>query len=197
MNAFSLRICITARYRGGKEETVKNSKQLSEILLNPVRMRIVQYFITAREGTISQLAEELTDIPKPTLYRHVNMLAKADILIVVREAPVRGAMERTYSINPKPLFEANQNQTAELINCSLIKLIEEYGAYFKKEENDPIKDMLLLTSAIFLLDDKEFAEFIEEYGKLVNRYLENKPAKGRKLRKLTIISSPIYGDGKN
>src|ERR1700678_4169073 len=70
----------------------------ADLLLHPVRLRIVKAFLGDRALTTSQLAAELSDVPPGSLYRHVALLTKAGVLQVVAERRVRGATERTYAM---------------------------------------------------------------------------------------------------
>src|ERR1700712_2603380 len=70
----------------------------SEILLHPVRLRIVQTFLGDRALTTTQLAAELADVPAGSLYRHVSLLAEAGVLRVAAERRVRGSVERPYTL---------------------------------------------------------------------------------------------------
>src|SRR5512137_805812 len=72
---------------------------LLDELLHPVRMRIVMALAGDQELTPLQLAEQLDDIPLATLYRQISRLAKAGILNVVEERPVRGTLEKVYGLN--------------------------------------------------------------------------------------------------
>lgn len=70
----------------------------ADLLLHPVRLRIVQAFLGDRRLTTADLREELPDVPAATLYRHVAVLAEAGVLSVVGERRVRGAAERSYRL---------------------------------------------------------------------------------------------------
>src|SRR5579859_7792785 len=70
----------------------------ADLLLHPVRLRIVKAFLGDRALTTSQLAAELDDVPAGSVYRHVALLAKAGVIQVVAERRVRGAVERTYTL---------------------------------------------------------------------------------------------------
>lgn len=70
----------------------------ADLLLHPVRLRIVQAFLGDRALTTTQLVAELDDVPAGSLYRHVALLTKAGVLQVVAERRVRGAVERTYTL---------------------------------------------------------------------------------------------------
>ena len=67
----------------------------ADLLLHPVRLRIVQAFLGDRALTTAQLAAELGDVPHASLYRHVSLLAKAGVLHVVAERRVRAVVEHT------------------------------------------------------------------------------------------------------
>ena len=68
----------------------------ADLLLHPVRLRIVQAFLGDRALTTSDLGRELADVPPGSLYRHVARLVDAGVLAVVAERRVRGTVERTY-----------------------------------------------------------------------------------------------------
>jgi Helix-turn-helix domain len=70
----------------------------ADLLLHPVRLRIVKAFLGDRALTTGQLAAELDDVPAGSLYRHVALLTSAGVLQVVAERRVRGAVERTYTL---------------------------------------------------------------------------------------------------
>jgi len=68
----------------------------ADLLLHPVRLRIVQAFLGDRALTTGELRAELPDVPPASLYRHIARLVDAGVLGVVSERRVRGAVERTY-----------------------------------------------------------------------------------------------------
>ena len=68
----------------------------ADLLLHPVRLRIVEAFLVDRALTTSQLRAELPEVPAGSLYRHVARLVAGGVLSVVSERRVRGALERTY-----------------------------------------------------------------------------------------------------
>lgn len=70
-----------------------------ELLLHPVRLRVVRALLGDRALTTRQLCEELPEVPLASLYRHVARLVGADLLTVVSERCVRGAVERTYELS--------------------------------------------------------------------------------------------------
>jgi len=51
-------------------------KDINEIMLNPVRMRIIQELAVKQSTTTTELCEKISDIPRTTLYRHIKILWK-------------------------------------------------------------------------------------------------------------------------
>src|SRR5690349_846199 len=70
-----------------------------DLLLHPVRLRIVHAMSGGRTLTTSQLCDLLPDVSKATVYRHVALLADGGVLEVTGEQRVRGAVERHYRLN--------------------------------------------------------------------------------------------------
>src|SRR3712207_7514085 len=72
----------------------------ADLLLHPVRLRIVQAFLGDRTLTTADLRSELPDVPVATLYRHVGVLAEAGVLEVVGERRGGGGPQGTHPPGP-------------------------------------------------------------------------------------------------
>ena len=49
-------------------------KSINEVLLNPVRMRIIQKMAARKSMTASDLCDRISDVPRTTMYRHIKIL---------------------------------------------------------------------------------------------------------------------------
>ena len=67
----------------------------ADLLLHPVRLRIVQAFLGDRALTTTALKSELPEVLAGSLYRYVARLVDGGVLAVVSERRVRRALERT------------------------------------------------------------------------------------------------------
>lgn len=76
----------------------ESATPVSDVLLHPIRWRIMQR-VLGRELTTTDLKRDLPDVPTTSLYRHVAALIDAGYLTVVRERRVRGATERTLTLD--------------------------------------------------------------------------------------------------
>ncbi|TDF94727.1 helix-turn-helix domain-containing protein [Paenibacillus piri] len=74
-----------------------------DLLLHPIRMRIVQKLLLGKPMTIAQLAETLGDIPQATLYRHMRLLLEENHVEVVDTKKVSGTEERIFSVKKETL----------------------------------------------------------------------------------------------
>ena len=75
-------------------------KDYMEACMNATRQRIIQVIMIKKEATSADIGEELPDIPRASLYRHIKVLLDAEIITVVKEEFKRGSMEKTYAIAP-------------------------------------------------------------------------------------------------
>lgn len=171
-------------------------KDINEVLLNPIRSRIIQFVARHQRATAGDIALFMTDVPKTTLYRHLNTLAKHNIIIVVEENRVRGSVERTYSLDIKAISEKDTKENA-LGNAFgfLMKIYGDFDRYFSDENANPEADKVFLSNISLLLTDEEFNDLLKQINVLLSEHLNNKPENKRKQRSLSFISSPFEEEG--
>ena len=86
----------------------------ADLLLHPVRLRIIKAFLGDRALTTTQLAAELGDVPAGSLYRHVTLLTRAGLLHIVAEHRIRGTVERTYALRQAALAYIQPGEAAAM-----------------------------------------------------------------------------------
>lgn len=169
---------------------------ITKVIMNPVRQRIVQQLIISGASTVSELSSALSDIPRPSLYRHVKILLDAGCIEVVNKKAVRGAVERTYSlVKDLPGLEKTNANIAMLFSTSLMSLTGEFARYFAGTNPDPERDMLGLSMSTLMLTDAEYTEMMNRIGGVYGDYIKNGPGDGRRARRITVISSPVFENG--
>ena len=72
----------------------------AKTVMNPARLRILEYFILHESATVAEMRRELSDIPQASLYRHMSALVSDGWLVVQSEEKKRGATERRYRLKP-------------------------------------------------------------------------------------------------
>ncbi|HEX4107891.1 MAG TPA: helix-turn-helix domain-containing protein [Solirubrobacteraceae bacterium] len=169
----------------------------ANLLLHPVRLRIVQAFLGDRALTTSDLRDELPDVPPASLYRHVARLVEAGVLAVVSERRVRGAVERTYvlrvsaaSITPDEVERMSREDHRHAFMAFVAGLLGDADRYLAREDFDPARDGAAYRLVGLWLDDGEFAEFLRELNAVILTRAANAPTPGRRRRILGTVLLP-------
>ena len=169
----------------------------ADLLLHPVRLRIVQAFLGDRALTTSQLRSELPDVPPASLYRHVARLVDAGVLATVAERRVRGALERTYvlrasaaTIGLDELARMTPDEHRQAFLAFVAGLIGDFDRYLARGDIDHLRDGVSYRMAAMWLDDEEYREFLRELVTVVQPRVANAPKPGRKRRILGVVLVP-------
>ena len=150
-------------------------------MLHPVRMRIIQAFLgglPGRQLTVQQLADELTDVPTATLYRHLNKLASADILQVVGEHQIRGAVEKVYglattgaTIAPTDITSISREDHLRHFTTFVSGLLGDFSRYLARDQVDLIGDGVGYRQIALYLSDDELQGMIEGLSAVIKPLL--------------------------
>lgn len=166
----------------------------ADLLLHPVRLRIVQAFLGERPLTTAELNAELSDVPSASLYRHVARLVNAGVLQVVAERRVRGALERTYmlrlaaaSIGPEEIALMSADDHRQAFMAFVAGLLADADRYLQRPGFDPLRDQVGYRLAGMWLDDAEYADLLRDLARVLQPRLANAPRKGRRRRILATV----------
>jgi hypothetical protein len=169
----------------------------ADLLLHPVRLRIVKAFLGDRALTTKQLAAELPDVPAGSLYRHVARLTDAGVLQVVAERRVRAVIERTYTLRmyaaqmqPEEIAAMTPNEHANAFLAYVAGLLGDFDRYIATEPEHPGEDGAGYRVAAMWLTDTELAEYMRDLARISQARLANAPAEGRRRRTLYTVLLP-------
>lgn len=158
-----------------------------DAVLHPVRMRIIQ-LLMREPKTAQEMLKEL-DTAQATLYRHLSILEKENIIHVEGEKQVRGALEKTYVLHPENAsFQAGDvaewsgedfRRAFLMYYSHLLQLVGDYT----QGEIDAEKDGFGFHQVELYLQEEAFKEFQQEYVQLLQKYEAKKDisARGRTL----------------
>jgi DNA-binding transcriptional ArsR family regulator len=170
----------------------------ADLLLHPVRLRIIKAFLGQRALTVAQLAAELDDVPAGSLYRHIARLTRAGVLQVVAERRIRGAVERTYTMRPSDAQvqpdEVRAMTAAEherAFTAYVAGLLADFDRYIASAPADPVSDGAGYRVAGMWLTDDELASFMTDLRAVAESRLANAPGPGRRRRMLYTVSLPV------
>ena len=170
----------------------------ADLLLHPVRLRIVQAFLGDRTLTTSELAAEMDDVPAGSLYRHVARLAQAGVLEVVAERRVRGAVERTYRLRaaaarmgPAEVSAMSAEDHAHAFMAYVAGMLADADRYLAAGQPDPVRDGADYRVGALWLTDAEFADFLGDLAAVIQARVANAPGPGRRRRLLFGVVLPV------
>jgi len=173
----------------------------ADLLLHPVRLRIVKAFLGDRALTTRQLAAELPDVPAASVYRHVGRLAEVGVLHVVAERRVRGITERTYmlrlfaaQIQPAEVAAMSSQEHANAFLAYVAGLLRDFDRYFAAEPENPGRDGAGYRVAAMWLTDAELADYRRDLVAITEPLLANGPGEGRRRRMLYTVMLPAPED---
>jgi DNA-binding transcriptional ArsR family regulator len=173
----------------------------ADLLLHPVRLRIVKAFLGDRALTTRQLAAELPDVPAASVYRHVGRLAEAGVLHVAAERRVRGITERTYvlrlyaaQIQPGEIAAMTAQEHGSAFLAYVAGLLGDFDRYLATEPEAPSLDGAGYRVAAMWLTDAELADYRRDLAAITLPRLAHGPADGRRRRMLYTVMLPAPED---
>jgi hypothetical protein len=169
----------------------------ADLLLHPVRLRIVQAFLGDRALTTGELRSELPDVPAASLYRHVARLVDGGVLSVVAERRVRGALERTYimrtasaTIGVDDLAKMSADEHRRAFLAFVAGLLHDFDRYLARGEIDLLRDGVSYRLVGLWLTDAELTELSRDLFAVLQPRATNPPKRGRKRRILATVLLP-------
>ncbi|MBM7663023.1 DNA-binding transcriptional ArsR family regulator [Bacillus mesophilus] len=172
------------------------SESKADLLLHPIRMRILQSLIN-ESLSAQQMREKLPEVPQATFYRHLKKLYESGTIFVTDEQPIRGTIEKVYSLSPNnsqinngDLSEYTKDQHLELFMKYMANLLSEYEQYVSQGSFDFEKDGVSLRQATIFLSDEEFKDFLQEVSQAYAKVIKNQPSPNRKKRTFANIIIP-------
>ncbi len=167
-----------------------------DLLLHPVRLRII-LTVYGRQITALQMADELPDIPQATLYRNINTLAAAGILVVVRERRVRNTIEKTYALpdsslmlSPDDVKDAGPADHIRLVTHYLGLMLGYFVRYVDKGDVDLARDNVVFQTFPAYLTDAEIRDLGQALTTALMPYVKNEPSPERRRFVFGLISVP-------
>ncbi|HLK59923.1 MAG TPA: helix-turn-helix domain-containing protein [Chthonomonadaceae bacterium] len=172
----------------------------ADALIHPIRLRILMA-LAGTKLTPQQIAVRLPDVAQASLYRHISILANENIVTVVEEYPVRGAVEKVYAISQENALltaEEMANFTHEdhlhYFTAFLGTLVGQFRAYLQQETINLKVDGASYNSTALNLTDEELQQFKEQIMTLLKTNLKNEATPERRRHSIAMIMIPEKRD---
>jgi DNA-binding transcriptional ArsR family regulator len=171
-----------------------------ELLLHPVRVRIVHALSGGQTRTTSELCARLPDVSKATVYRHVGLLVEGGLLEVAGEQRVHGAVERHYRlhsgravINDDAAASMSLEDHRHGFAAALAALAAEFNSYLDRGHPNPTADLVGYRQIPLWLTPEELNELISNVRSLIMSRIDNEAGPDRRRYLLSPILFPIEG----
>jgi len=157
-----------------------------DLLLHPIRLRLVHALHLARVLTTSGLCAALPDVPKATVYRQVKRLVRGGVFEVESERQVRGAIERGYRlaaggavVDAKAARSMTLEDHRRGFTAAMAALIGDFSAYLDLRGANPMADEVSYRQFTMWLRPTERSQLVLDFQRTLRALMNNKPAAGR------------------
>lgn len=168
----------------------------ADLLLHPIRLRII-VALTGQQLTVQQLAGALPDVPQATLYRQIHKLVQGDVVTVVATRPVRGTLEKVYTlrteiahVTPEQFAAASRGEHMRYFASFVASLLGDFAAYLRQEPISLLTDGVGYTATPMYVSDDELATLQAGLRNLLLPLALQAPGPGRRRRTLSLVLIP-------
>ncbi|MCY8234992.1 transcriptional regulator [Priestia endophytica] len=178
-------------------------KNKVEVLMHPVRMKICQALMRNKENGLTplEMVEVIEDVPRATLYRHIQVMVDSGILRVIKEKKVKSVSEKYYALNEEEALlngeewkKATGKEKLDYVSYYQVLLMTQYQNYLKKlEEQNRQEDGATFSLVELKIDEEHFINFQNELNTLMNKYYDmalNKNTKDTPVRTIALTIIP-------
>lgn len=178
-------------------------KNKVEVLMHPVRMKICQSLMRNKENGLTplEMVEVIKDVPRATLYRHIQVMVDSGILRVIKEKKVKSVSEKYYALNEEEALlnrdewkQATSKEKLDYVSYYQVLLMTQYQSYLKKlEEQNSQEDGATFSVVELKIDEEHFITFQNELNNLMNKYYDmalNKSTKDTPVRTIALTIIP-------
>lgn len=167
--------------------------------MHPVRFRILQT-LAAETLTTQEIDDRLPDVPQSSIYRHLKLLLKGEIISVAEKRLVHGIQERTYRLAQRPYLSAEDmagmsaNEHLRTFTTYIMTLLQGFTDYLELagETPDLLADRVGYTEALFWADAAEMDQFQAALNEAILPFLQQERGdNGRRRRKIALVSHPF------
>lgn len=171
-----------------------------DLLLHPVRMRLVNALAGGRTLTTAELCDRLPDLPKATVYRQVEQLRRGGVFVVESERRARGAVERSYRLGRRGALVAPEEARAMTLEdhrrgftAAMAALIGEFNSYLDRNGANPTADDVSYKQFTLWLTPAERSRVIRQVGRVLLALLNHRPGASRAPYLVSTIFFPADG----
>jgi len=179
-------------------------KDIISALMHPIRIRIIQELGIKGDATTKELQAACGDYGQATIYRHLKEMLEYELIKVVNENNINGIIEKVYGLNEDlgSLILGNPEELKKddyliLFTQYIMSIMSDFSAYFEQDNAlQEVTENIGFTSSSIFLSDEELKEMMLEMAESMMKRIINEPKEGRKLRKISSITTTVLNKDK-
>ncbi|MGD2077172.1 MAG: helix-turn-helix domain-containing protein [Chloroflexota bacterium] len=167
-----------------------------EMVIHPVRLRILQT-LQDRPQTTQDIAEQLVDVPKSSLYRHLKLLRDSDFITVAETRLVQGIQEKVYRLNrparlgAEDIVGLSAEEHLQYFTTYLMVLLRGFSNFLAATpEPDFVKDRAGYSEVSVWATEEELDSSMLRLNEALQPLIQNEAGNGRRRHKIAIITFP-------
>jgi DNA-binding transcriptional ArsR family regulator len=176
-------------------DTNVSTSKAADVLLHPVRLRIVRTLAGTPDATVGELSDALGDVPPASLYRHMRKLATVGVIETSSQRPVRGATESRYrvahgALSASDMRSASKEDHLRYFVTFAATMIDDYAAYLSSGAPDLLHDGVGYRQVPLDLTDAELRRMASAISAAVAPFVGLPRSKARTPRILSTVLMP-------
>ncbi len=167
----------------------------AELIMHPIRIRIIRALLLEPKTT-QELAEQLPDVPKSSLYRHLKLLSEGELIGIAETNIVQGIQEKVYELVQMPrlsraeMVEITADEHLRYFTTFMAILLQGFADYL---ETDPDfrSDMVGYNEVEVWASEEQFNDFTRKLNAAVMPLLRQEMGEGRRQYKVATVVFPV------
>ncbi|MEP7384461.1 MAG: helix-turn-helix domain-containing protein [Gemmatimonadota bacterium] len=178
------------------------STSVVDLLMHPVRIRIVNALYAGRTLTTAELRARMPGTSQATVYRHVAALAEGGVLEVDGEERVRGTVERRYRLREDQVrFDdaaaaaMSREDHRRVFTAAMAALLAEFNSYLDRSDANPRQDSVSYRQCVVWLSETELETLVAQVTAALTTLSPREPTADRTPYLLSTILFPAEKRG--
>lgn len=167
----------------------------ADLIIHPIRIRIVQALLFGPQTT-QELWEQLPDVPKSSLYRHLRLLLEGELIGIAETRLVQGIQEKVYELVQMPRLSRQEmaavsaEEHLRYFTTFMAILLQGFADYLAADSNFE-SDVVGYSEVTVWATPEEFGKFNQKLNAAIIPLLRQQKGEGRQQYKLATVVHPV------